>query len=62
MQITDTLLVSYTFNSTSDIDSAVLIVGKKDKKKPVEIVNAFQGEEAIDIWKKLTEVKKGLDE
>ena len=62
MQITDTLLISYTFNSTSDINSAVLIVGKKNKRQPVEIINAFQGEEAIDIWEKLTKVKKGLDE
>ena len=44
------------------IDSAVLVVGKKKKGQAVEIINAVQGEEAIDIWKKFTEVKKGLDE
>ena len=62
MQITDSLLVSITFNSKSDIDTAVLIVGKKKKGQAVDIINAFQGEEAIDIYKKLTEVKKGSDE
>ena len=53
----DTLLVSYV--NTKDDDTAVLIVGRKHPKKETEIVNAFQGQEAIDIYNKLvTMVKK----
>ena len=46
-----TLLVSY------DSDNAVLIVGSKNKKRQalVDIVNAFQDEEAHELYKKLTE-------
>lgn len=39
-------------------DKMVLIVGKQIKAGNVEIVNAFQGEEAHDIYEKLTTVKK----
>ena len=34
-------------------DNAILIVGVKKKQK-VEIVNAFSGQEAIDLYHKLT--------
>ena len=61
MQTTDSLIIGYDVTTNPDGDNTVLIVGKK-KGKTVEIINAFHGEEAIDIWKKLTEVKKGLDE
>lgn len=47
----DVLLVSYdnVFN-----DKPVLIVGRKGKRGPVQIINAFQDEEAEEIYKKLT--------
>lgn len=47
----DTLLVSYdnVFN-----DKPVLIVGRKGARGSVQIVNAFQDEEAEEIYKKLT--------
>lgn len=48
-------IVSWDF---SDEDVGVLIVGKQTKGK-VEIVNAFQGEEAYELYKKLSTVKKG---
>lgn len=38
-------------------DNTVLVVGKKRPNHVIEVVNAFQGEEAIELWKKLT-VKK----
>ena len=41
-----------------DGDKAILLVGKKNPKQDVAIINAFQGEEAIDIWKKLTTKEK----
>ena len=51
----DTLLVSISF---SDKDSGVLVVGRKRKNQSVEIVNAFQEEEALELYKKLV-TKKG---
>lgn len=42
-------------------NSKVLIVGKQTPRKPVEIINAFQGDEAQMIWDMLTKsnVQKG---
>lgn len=48
-------IVSWDFSRGED--AGVLIVGKKHGKK-IDIVNAFQGEEAYDIYKKLSTVKK----
>lgn len=45
----DSVLVGFGF------ESEVLIVGRKRKNQSVEIINAFQGEEALELWKKLTE-------
>lgn len=59
MNISGSLLVGYSF---SEGGNPVLIVGKKDKKHPVEIINAFDGEEAVELYKKLVGDKKGLDE
>lgn len=53
--LSDTLLVSTSF---SDKDSGVLVVGRKRKNQSVEIVNAFQGEEALELYKKLVMKKE----
>ncbi len=55
--ITDTLLVSIDLSASEN--NAVLIVGRKKPNQSVEIVNAFDGEEAVALCKKLTTVKKG---
>jgi hypothetical protein len=47
-------IVSWDF---SHEDVGVLIVGKQEKGK-MYIVNAFQGQEAHDIYEKLSTVKK----
>lgn len=47
----DVLLVSYDNVSN---DKPVLIVGRKGKRGPVQIINAFQDEEAEEIYRKLT--------
>lgn len=49
----DTLLVSYDNISN---DKPVLIVGRKGKGKreSLQIINAFQDEEAEELYKKLT--------
>lgn len=59
MNISGSLLIGYSFNEES---KPVLIVGKKDKKHPVEIINAFDGDEAVELYKKLVGDKKGLDD
>lgn len=50
------LLVSIDYNL--DKDNTVLIVGKKTRKKDVEIINAFQGEEAKELYLRLIEKKE----
>lgn len=47
-------IVSWDFTNE---DTGVLIVGSQQDGK-VTIVNAFQGEEAYDIYKKLSTVKE----
>lgn len=55
--LTDTLLVS--IDSSTDCDKTVLLVGRKRLNESVEIVNAFQGKDAMDLYKQLVTVKKG---
>ena len=51
MYITDSLLIG--FDSRNNGDISVLIVGKKRPNESIEIINAFQGEEAEELYKKL---------
>ena len=50
------LLVSFDFGP----DESIVLVGNKSKTAPdgVEIINAFQGQDAIDIYNKLTSIQK----
>jgi hypothetical protein len=53
----DTVLVSVNF--TQGKDSGVLIVGRKRPNQSVEIINAFEGKEARELYEKLvTKVEK----
>lgn len=54
-KIAQSILVSYTRGD--DANSSLLLVGQKQKGKDAVIVNAFQGKDANELWKKLT-VKK----
>lgn len=54
--IVDCLLVSYANNGNDE--TATLIVGRKDVIQEIDIINAFQGQEAVDIYKKLIPVKE----
>ena len=49
------VIVSYD-NQSNDIP--ILIVGKKRLNQSVEIINAFQGDEAVELYTRLTTVKK----
>lgn len=53
----DSLIIS--IDTSNSKDNTVLIVGRKAVGQRVEIVNAFQGEEALDLYNRLTTVKKG---
>ena len=55
LKVNECLLVSVDF--TQGEDTGVLIVGRQKNGK-VDIINAFQGQDAIDIYKKLITVNK----
>ena len=48
----DSLIIS--IDTTNGKDNTVLIVGRKTVGQQVEIVNAFQGEEALKLYSQLT--------
>ena len=50
------LIVGYDF--TKGVDTSVLIVGQRNSDGLVDIINAFSGEEAEALYKKLTEKRK----
>lgn len=55
MKTADSIIVSVDFSNGKDV--GVLIVGRQKNGK-VDIINAFQGEEAESLYTKLTTVKK----
>ena len=57
MKINESLLVGVDF--TNGEDSSILIVGRKRPNQSVDIINAFQGKEAEELYKKLVG-KKGV--
>lgn len=48
----DGLVVSFAL-ATGDEDTAVLIIGRKNDKQDVEIINAIQGKEAVSLYNTL---------
>lgn len=56
-KLPDTLLVSIDFGSNAD--ESVLLVGRKHPNQSVDIVNAFKGKEAIELYDKLVAPKIG---
>lgn len=52
---TDSMLIG--FNRMLGEDIATLLVGKKRENGSVEIINAFEGEEAIELYEKLITIK-----
>lgn len=51
----DSILVSVSF---SDKDTGVLIVGRKRINQSPEVINAFQGKEAVELYNKLITKKE----
>jgi len=54
-QIVDTILIGANFEH--GIETGVLIVGRKMNGQQMDVINAFQGQEAMDIYNKLTTKK-----
>ncbi len=54
--MTDSIIVGYDY--TEATDNAVLIVGKRMPDMSVDIINAFHGDEAKELWAKLTNKKE----
>lgn len=53
----DSLIIS--IDTSNGKDNTVLIVGRKTVGQQVEIVNAFQGEEALALYGRLSTAKEG---
>lgn len=51
----DSLIIG--FDSPTCKYGTVLIVGRKKPREAVDIINAFEGEEALELYKKLTTPK-----
>ena len=58
MDKTGSVIVSWDFPHGTDNDMGILLVGKKMPGRDVEIINAFQGEEAKELYLKLTTRKE----
>ena len=54
--MTDSIIVGYDYNELTD--NAVLIGGKRLPDMSVDIINAFHGDEAKELWAKLTDKKE----
>lgn len=55
IKTTTSLLVGFDFNY--ETDTGVLIVAQKSPNETLDIINAFQGDEARELFERLT-VKK----
>ena len=60
MKINESLLVGVDFTNGEDV--GVLIVGRKRTNQSVDIINAFQGKEAEELYNKLIGKKGVLEE
>ena len=55
-KLQDTLLVSFARENPSS--NPIVIIGRKRMNESIDIINAFEGKEALDIYEKLTTVNK----
>lgn len=55
-KLTGALLVGYDFSHGDDI--GIVTVGVREPNGTVKIINAFQGEEAKELLKKLTTARR----
>ena len=55
MNVSGAVIVSFDFREK---DEGVLIVGRQNDAGGIDILNAFQGKDAMDLYKKLVTVEK----
>ena len=55
MNTSGSVIVSWDFSNGRD--SGILLVGGKNKRKDVEVINAFQGKEAENLYLRLVTPK-----
>lgn len=48
--LTGSIIIGYNFSAK---DKGVLVIGKKTKGQATEVINAFEGKEAYDLFQKL---------
>lgn len=53
----DTIIVSYDDHSNHSNDIPILIVGRKRLNESTEIINAFDGDEAKELYERLVTIK-----
>lgn len=51
----DSLIIGFV--SSANKDGTVLVVGRKKPREAVDVINAFNGEEALELYKKLVTPK-----
>lgn len=56
MKISESIIIGVDISENGD--TPVLLVGRKQSEKATEIINAFQGEEAIELYMKLITKKE----
>lgn len=56
MQTAKSIIVS--FSKSTENDSCILLVGEKNPKKDVEVIDYFAGGEAEELWNKLITKKE----
>ena len=57
---TEALLISVTYDANGKVN--LMVVGKKRKNESVEIVNTFQGEDAVRLYNELITKRVHNDE
>lgn len=55
LTVTGSFIIGFDFSKSSD--TGVLIVGTKTKGNNVEVINAFQGRDAVEVYNMLTTKK-----
>lgn len=55
MKVNESIIIGIDISENED--TAVLLVGRRHSGRTTEIINAYQGEEAIELYTKLTTKK-----
>lgn len=58
-KISDAIIVSIDYNESDG--TGVLLVGRRRRGGGIDIINAFSGNEALELYKKLVTVKENND-